>query len=357
MLKFNQLLRLIFLVILIIFFSLSTTLIKIPVAWGHRPHDVVDQVELSPNYDKNQTLFIIVRGNLFKSSDGGKSWQRLWKGLDNFDNLVALTISSKNENVLFTSSLYSGIYKSQDGGQSWVKVNRGLNLEKTKIDLLEISPDSDDFVLAADSNQGIYRTDNGGESWQKIFSNKDQGKITQISFIKEQPKTIFVADNVGTVKISEDGGDNSQKFVNINKNTAITALEVSPNFNSDKTIWIGTEKNGILKFVDGQIKEEINNQEIADKLIRDIAFSPNYNKDSTLFISTWNQGIFRSQDGGITWKNFNQGLTKSEQADEKQFSAPHFNEIRISNNFQQDKTLFVSGFDGVFKWVTKLKWF
>ncbi|MDJ0843321.1 YCF48-related protein [Crocosphaera sp.] len=324
-------------------------MINTPAVWSHRPHDVVDQVELSANYGNNQTLFIIVRGNLFKSQDGGQTWQRLWKGLDNFDNLVTLSLSKNDDDILFTSSLFYGIYKSEDGGQSWEKVNQGLNIKETKIDLLEISPDSDDFVVAADSNKGIYKTENGGKSWTQIFQNNQQVKITKIAFSKEQPGTILVADNVGNVKISKDKGENWDDFVTLNSSQKIIALQFSPNFETDKTIWLGTEKDGVFKIVDGELSEELNSSKITDKLIRDIAFSPNYNTDSTLFISTWNNGIFRSEDGGQTWQNFTQGLTKSEQADEKQFSAPHFDEIRLSNNFPEDQTLFLSGFDGIFK--------
>ncbi|MDJ0660579.1 MAG: YCF48-related protein [Crocosphaera sp.] len=335
--------------ILAIFFSLSSSLINPPAAWSHRPHDVVDQVELSANYGNNTTLFIIVRGNLFKSQDGGQTWQRLWKGLDNFDNLVALSLSKKDDDVLFTSSLFYGIYKSKDGGQSWAKVNQGLNIEETKIDLIEISPNSDDFVLAADSKKGIYKTENGGESWTQIFQNDQETKITEIAFIQEQPETILVANNVGNIKISKDKGNNWEDFLSLNQGQKIMALQVSPNFETDKTIWVGTEKNGVFKVTDGKVAEELNSKKITDKLIRDIALSPNYNTDSTLFISTWNNGIFRSEDGGQTWQNFTQGLTKSEQADEKQFNAPHFDEIRLSNNFPDDQTLFLSGFDGIFK--------
>ncbi|MEA5510295.1 YCF48-related protein [Crocosphaera sp. UHCC 0190] len=349
MLHFNRFLRRFFLFFIVVSFSIYGSLIHIPSVFAHRPHDVVDQLELSPNYDKNQTLFIIVRGNLFKSQDGGNSWERLWKGLDNFDNLVALSISSQNDNVLFTSSLYGGIYKSQDGGQSWEKVNNGFDLAKTKIDLLAISPYSDQVVLAADSNQAVYKTDDGGKTWIPILDNKNQTKITTISFVNDQENTIFIGDNSGNLKTSKDGGKTWERFLTFENNVPITSVFVSPQFTTDKTMFIGTENQGLFKVIDGQLSLVDQAQNLSDKLIRDIAFSPNYKTDSTLFISTWNQGIFRSQDGGKTWKKHSEGLTKSYQADEKQFSAPHFNEIRISSNFAQDKTLFLAGFNGLFK--------
>ncbi|HAC64894.1 MAG TPA: hypothetical protein DCF68_15525 [Cyanothece sp. UBA12306] len=67
---------------------MSVLLVQNSPAWGHRPHDIVEQLELSSNYQQNQTLFIILRRNLFKSQDAGNSWQRLWKGLYHFSLIM-----------------------------------------------------------------------------------------------------------------------------------------------------------------------------------------------------------------------------------------------------------------------------
>ncbi len=126
-------------------------------AFAHIPHDNIFAVEISPNYDQDQILFINLNGRaLFKSEDGGKSWKRKVKGLDNQHKLSSLDISSQSKKILFLSSLGDGIYKSQDRGTSWFKVNQGLGT--LKIDLVSISPDSSDVVLAAGTEKGLYRT-------------------------------------------------------------------------------------------------------------------------------------------------------------------------------------------------------
>ncbi|MBE9068922.1 hypothetical protein IQ260_19955 [Leptolyngbya cf. ectocarpi LEGE 11479] len=49
---------------------------------AHRPHDVVTQVKLSPRYTQDTTVYTVVRGNVFKSVDGGNNWQRIVEGFD-----------------------------------------------------------------------------------------------------------------------------------------------------------------------------------------------------------------------------------------------------------------------------------
>lgn len=77
--------------------------------------------------------------------------------------------------------------------------------------------------------------------------------------------------------------------------------------------------------------------------------SPHYRTDFTIFVSTWYAGVFRSDDGGGTWTKYSTGLTSDAQADLARFKSPHFSEVRMSKNFLQDRTIFVGGYDGLFK--------
>ena len=59
-------------------------------AFAHTPHDIISEVEISPNYDQDQTLFI---GGA-KSEDGGKSWKIIVKDLNNKYKLSSLYSSA-----------------------------------------------------------------------------------------------------------------------------------------------------------------------------------------------------------------------------------------------------------------------
>ncbi len=328
-----------------VFFLLILTVLffEVDAAFAHTPHDYIREVEISPNYSQNQTLLITVRGYLLKSKDGGKSWKRIVKGLDNKHWLSSLDISSQSSKNLFSSSPGDGIYKSQDQGASWFKVNQGLG--SLNIDLVSISPNSSEVVLAAGTETGLYKTKNGGESWYQVLDG--ESRITAIAFSPEQKDQIVIGDNQGIVYESSDEGEGWKQLFSIPTSGAIRAIAVSPNSSADQTFFVGTEKGGIFKTIDGGTSFQEVNEGLSGKSILSLAMSPNYEIDSTLFASAWQEGVFYSNDGGNTWRKYSKGLTKDRQADE--INVPHFKDLIISPTFSQDKTIFLGGFDGLFK--------
>lgn len=320
-------------------------LFDVKAAFAHRPHDVIEQIELSSTYEQDKTVFIIVRHNLFKSTDGGASWKRLVKGLDNYGDFSSLKIAPQTKNILFLSSLGDGIYKSQDEGISWFKVNNGL--PTLEVERLAISPHSSDVVLAAGKSKGLYKTQDGGKSWSPVLNS--DAKVTAIAFSPVTKNQIIIGDNRGVLSVSTDDGKTWKQASTLKNSGSIKAIAISPNFASDNTVFIATEKAGIFQSADSGKSFVAVNQGLSDQRVEDLVISPNYGKDSTLIVSTWDEGAFQSNDGGKTWRKTSTGLTKDHQADEGQFKSPHFTELVVSNSFPQDKTLFLGGFNGLFK--------
>ena len=320
-------------------------------ALAHSPHDVVIEVELSPDYNRDQTAYYLldgylpIWGNLFKSEDGGNSWKRIEKGLDNQHKLYSLAISSQAKSTLFLSSLGDGIYKSQDAGASWVKVNQGL--KTLSLDLVAIAPNSSELVFAAGTESGLYKTANGGASWEQVIA--EEAKIKAIAFNPQHNQHMIVGDSKGNLLLSGNHGKSWQQLATLEKSGAIQAVAISPNYTADQTFWVGTERGGIWKTVDGGLSFSPVNKGINDSSIMSLAISPNYKTDSTILVSTWHEGVFRSNDGGNSWKKQSRGLKKHPQADTSLYHNPHFSDLRISPTYAQDKTLFLAGFDGVFK--------
>jgi photosystem II stability/assembly factor-like uncharacterized protein len=327
------LLKLCPLIIIPLVFLLNFCIFDVNNAWAHRPHHVVIQLRVSPNYSQDQTLFIIVRHNLFKSTDGGNSWQRIVNGLDNRGRLAYLSGNANHNHTMYLSSFIDGIYKTEDGGGSWFKVNQGLNT--LNIDLLSVAAESENIVLAVGDNNQVYKTEDGGENWQQIMKTED--KITAITFAGSANK-IIIGDEQGYLYTSEDGGKNWHQLEAVKNSGAVTVIATSADFSADSTFWIGTEKKGIFQTDNNGKSFTDLNSGLTDKYITDLVIASPEN----LYASTWNQGFFASHDGGKSWTKQDGGLTKDRQADE--LKLPHFNVLGVS-----DSTIFLGSFDGLFK--------
>ncbi|PSF38656.1 hypothetical protein C7H19_03885 [Aphanothece hegewaldii CCALA 016] len=318
-------------------------------AFAHIPHDVVIDTKVSPNYAQDKTVYHIVEiglnswGNLFKSEDRGRSWKRIEEGLDNQYNLSSLAISAQSPENLFLSSFGDGVYRSKNSGETWDKVTQGL--ENLNIKKVLVSPNSSDFVLAIGKEQGLYQTKNEGKSWSSIIGNNQ--KITASAYFPHLENQILIGDSQGQLYLSKNLGENWQPLAHFKNSGMISDIKISPNFTSDHTFFIGTKKEGIFKTIDeGKTFTSIN-QGLTNLNIADLAISPNYKQDKTLIVSAWEDGLFQSNDGGTSWQKLNQGLKKVAQA--MTWLSPHFPVISMSPDFSKDGTIFVAGFDGLFK--------
>lgn len=337
--------------LLIVFQLLIVFLIfNVSSIFAHSPHDVISVLEISPNYDQDKTLFVIIANRLLKSTDGGFSWKQIVQGLDNKFMLSSITFSPsfQYDKTIFISSKGDGIYKSQEGGSSWFKVNNGLG--NLNLRLLAVAPNyhSDKIVLAAGTKGGLYESKNGGKSWYQVID--DSIKVTAISYFSCLKKDhVLVGDHKGILYFSTDSGESWRQHLPIPNGGAITSIAVSPNVSSDNTYFVATEKKGVLKTVDSGASYVAVNNSLSAKHITSLAISPNYGTDSTVFASTWYEAVFCSDDGGKTWKKFTAGITTDCQADESLFKSSHFRDLRISKTFGKDRTIFLGGFDGLFK--------
>jgi photosystem II stability/assembly factor-like uncharacterized protein len=245
---------------------------------------------------------------------------------------ISLSPDFGTEGVALLSTLGDGIYKSRDGGDSWEKVNVGL--ESLDIPLIVIAPDfqKSAVALAADTEGKLYRSKNQGQSWESVFEGSAQ--ITAASFLPcKHGYKALLGDETGALNILSDKGEKRERLARFEGSGSITSILVSPSFDSDETVWIGTSKGGIFKSVDGGGSFHPVNAGLSDKNITSLEFSVAPQKGSLrLYASTWTEGFYISDDGGQSWQKFVKGLTTDPQADDPHFNAPHFKGVGIGGN-------------------------
>ncbi|MDV7395948.1 hypothetical protein RZS08_31440, partial [Arthrospira platensis SPKY1] len=103
----------------------------------------------------------------------------------------------------------SAVYKTTDGGKNWQKLTSGLPSGHVGGMCIEVSPANPDIVYliaeAADDNGGFFRSTNRGASWSKMSNYSSSGQY--FNFIVPDPVD---PDKVYSLevysKVTTDGG-------------------------------------------------------------------------------------------------------------------------------------------------------
>jgi len=127
---------------------------------------------------------------VFKTSDGGKTWTKVLY-IDENTGCADMDIDPKNPDVIYAAMWShrrypdffdsgftgtSGLYKSIDGGKTWNKIHNGLPTAKLGRIGIAVAP-SNPMVLYASieaegtQNKGLYKSTDAGASWKKVNSD------------------------------------------------------------------------------------------------------------------------------------------------------------------------------------------
>ena len=217
--------------------------------------EVVIVAALGHPYGANET-----RG-VFRTKDGGKTWEKVLY-INHNTGAIQVEFDPTNPQIIFAdmwehldgpwenasfSGPNSGLYKSTDGGNTWNKLTQGLPTAQQGLGRIGvgISPSNPKRMYAtvdARENAGLYRSDDAGESWKRVSSDgRVYGRGSDFAEVRVHPNNpdVVYSANVASYK-STDGG------------YTWTSFKGAPGGDDYHRIWINPLQPDIMLFAADQ---------------------------------------------------------------------------------------------------------
>ncbi len=173
-----------------------------------------------------------------RTTDGGETWEDLSEDLVRLSHLPhlrssivqqethaegmldghAVTISPSTPDTQILA-VRMGLFRSRDGGKTWEDMEVGRFSPTTYGRDVKASPHDPKTLYAALSvsaasfDGGVYRSTDAGETWQRFDKVQVHGTIMSIGLHNSDPKQIYIAARYnGEIFGTMDGGETWQAF-------------------------------------------------------------------------------------------------------------------------------------------------
>jgi photosystem II stability/assembly factor-like uncharacterized protein len=148
---------------------------------------------------------------LFRTTDGGQSWQELpglrthpsasvWQPGAGGMCLHTIIVDPRNSERIFVAISSAGAFRSDDAGQTWRPTNQGLRSEQIPNPTAEVGHcvhriamhPSRPNVLFMQKHWDVMRSDDGGASWHEVSGDLPSDFGFPIDVHAHEPETIYV---------------------------------------------------------------------------------------------------------------------------------------------------------------------
>jgi len=288
--------------------------------------------------EPNLFYFGATGGGVWKTLDGGRSWENISDGYFG-GSIGAVEVAKSDKNIIYVgggektlrgnvSSGY-GIWKTEDAGKTWTSA--GLKNSR-HVPRIRIHPTNADIVYAAvlgniykpTQERGIYKSTDGGKTWRKTLFVNNQAGAVDLVMDPNNPRVLYASTwrAKRTPYSLSSGGDGSalwkstdsgETWTEISKNEGfpkdtlgIIGVTVSPK-NSER-VWAiveNKEKGGLYRSDNGgkewtRINEERKLRQRAWYYTR--VYADTENEDVVYVL---NVRYHKSTDGGKSFNTFN----------------------------------------------------
>jgi photosystem II stability/assembly factor-like uncharacterized protein len=157
-------------------------------------------------------------GGIFKSIDGGKSWQQLSKGLPEAIVQAHITVAPRSPTTIFAAvrtKSGSKLFRSEDGGENWTVATEDAR-PSTGIgggDLPVVRFDPKDAKVIYSASIVCWKSTDGGKNWEGWRGAPGGDDYQNVWINPNNPDIVALASDQGTI-ITVNGGQSWSSWYN-----------------------------------------------------------------------------------------------------------------------------------------------
>jgi len=283
----------------------------------------VASLEWNNGDEQGGLSFDKVKGVVYKTTDGGDNWTRVWSG-DNLARYILIDPDDTNR-VFVSTGIFDrepansdpdnsqpggvGVLRSLDAGQTWEELDEsnGFDPNELWVGSLFMHPTNSDILLAGTDSApyenvfneptgGVYRTSDGGTTWTEVLDKTS----TSVEICEGDPNVAYATTGGGFYKSTDAGVTWTQMVEEWGPSGIIVGIPIDMQCDPrDSTrIFVNGYGGGNFLSTDSGVTWTTASSGYTGARMADVNVAPD---NPGLVYGSGRSGVFKSNDGGTTW--------------------------------------------------------